>query len=120
MLCLLELFNCPHSNCYHVLFRSECQKLVAQTIEKFGNLDYLVNNAGTTKYAFDHSDMGALDTDDFLNIYKTNVIGPYNLIKHAKPFLMTTESPGIVNVASIAAVTGQFRPHPPRQMHTQT
>mmetsp|Transcript_30848 Transcript_30848/g.57532 ORF Transcript_30848/g.57532 Transcript_30848/m.57532 type:complete len:259 (-) Transcript_30848:206-982(-) len=84
----------------------DCQKLVDQTIKKFGNLDYLVNNAGTTKYAFDHSDLDALESDDFLNIYKTNVIGPYNLIKHAKPYLLQSKSPGIVNVASIAAVTG--------------
>lgn len=70
-------------------------------------MDYLVNNAGTTKYAFDHADMEALSTDDFLDIYKTNVIGPYNIIKHAKPHLLQSTSPGIVNVASIAAVTGE-------------
>jgi 3-oxoacyl-[acyl-carrier protein] reductase len=89
-------------------YNSDCQKLVTRTIDKFGQLDYLVNNAGTTKYAFDHSDLDALDTDDFLNIYKTNVIGPYNLIKYAKPHLLLSDSPGIVNVASIAAVTGEL------------
>ena len=87
---------------------SDCEHLVAKTIEKFGKLDYLVNNAGTTKYAFDHSNMEALSSDDFLDIYKTNVIGPYNIIKHAKPFLLQSTSPGIVNVASIAAVTGEY------------
>ena len=86
---------------------SECQKLVSQTIEKFGQLDYLVNNAGTTRYAFDHSDMDALSSDDFLDIYKTNVIGPYNMIKYAKPHLLKSDCPSVVNVASIAAISGE-------------
>jgi 3-oxoacyl-[acyl-carrier protein] reductase len=89
------------------LYCSDCKRLVAQIIEKFGNLDYVVNNAGTTKYAFDHSDIDALATDDFLDFYKTNVMGPYNVIKHAKPYLLQSATPGIVNVASIAAVTGE-------------
>lgn len=52
--------------------------------------------------------MNALSSDDFLDIYKTNVIGPYNIIKHAKPFLLQSSSPAVVNVASIAAVTGEY------------
>jgi len=85
---------------------SDCRELVTQTIEKYGSLDYLINNAGTTKYAFDHSNLEALEMEDFLSIYKTNVIGPYNLIKYAKPHLLKSTNPAVVNVASIAAITG--------------
>lgn len=85
---------------------NDCQSLINSTIAKFGRLDVLINNAATTKFAFDHSNLDALNTEDFLKIYTTNVIGPYNLIKYSRQYLLQSPSPSIVNVASIAGITG--------------
>lgn len=85
---------------------ADCKSIVDSTICEFGNLDVLVNNAATTKYAFDHSNLESLSSEDFLNIYATNVIGPYNLIKYSKAFLLKSPAPSVVNVASIAGIRG--------------
>jgi 3-oxoacyl-[acyl-carrier protein] reductase len=84
----------------------DCKKLISQAIERYAGIDVLINNAGTTKFAFDHSDLDALDTEDFQRIYACNVIGPFNLVKFAKPHLMKSRAPSVVNVASIAGISG--------------
>lgn len=83
-----------------------CRLLVSETALRFSGIDVIINNAGTTKFAFNHADMDALNGDDFQRIYATNVIGPYNLVKYAKPHLLKSRAPSVVNVASIAGVTG--------------
>ena len=56
---------------------SSCRETASQTLDKWGRIDSLVNNAGTTKFVFDHSDLEGLDAQDFLKIYKVNVVGPF-------------------------------------------
>ena len=83
----------------------DCKKLVDACIAEFGRLDHLVNNAGTTKFA-DHTDLPALSADDFRWIYSVNVVGPYQMIKHAEPHLRANGAGSVTNVSSIAGVTG--------------
>ncbi len=83
----------------------ECRALVNATMKKWGRLDALVNNAGTTKFC-NHSDLEGLSKDDFLHIYSANVIGPYQMIRAAAPHLKKAGKAAIVNVASIAGVLG--------------
>ena len=83
-----------------------CRFLVEKTVDYFSGVDVIINNAGTTKFAFDHSNLDALNSEDFLKIYACNVVGPYNLVKFAKPHLVKSRAPSVVNVASIAGVTG--------------
>src|SRR3954464_5874872 len=47
---------------------SECRKLAAAATEAFGRIDYLVNNAGRTKFA-NHESLDALDAEDFVHLY---------------------------------------------------
>ncbi|PJK28143.1 SDR family NAD(P)-dependent oxidoreductase [Minwuia thermotolerans] len=82
----------------------DCRKLVDACIGEFGRLDHLVNNAGTTKFVA-HSDLDGLDADDFRWIYSVNVVGPYQMIKHAAPH-MRKNGGSVTNVSSIAGVTG--------------
>jgi 3-oxoacyl-[acyl-carrier protein] reductase len=44
--------------------------------------------------------------EDFLHIYGTNVVGPYQMIRAAAPHLKKTGKASVVNIASIAGVTG--------------
>ena len=83
----------------------DCKKIVQETINAFGRVDILVNNAGTTKFA-DHSKLDKLNDDDFINIYKVNVIGPYQMIRAVEPIMKENGFGSVVNISSIAGKTG--------------
>ena len=84
---------------------SECKILVDETIKKFNKVDILVNNAGTTKFA-NHQKLDALTDEDFINIYRVNVIGPYQMIRAVEPHMKKQKFGSVVNVSSIAGKTG--------------
>jgi 3-oxoacyl-[acyl-carrier protein] reductase len=67
----------------------------------------LFNNAGTTVFAPDHADLDAVSAEDFLHLYKVNVVGAYQMVRAARSLLEAAPQPGaVVNTASIAGVTG--------------
>ena len=82
-----------------------CQDTIKKTLAKWGRIDSLINNAGTTKFA-NHADLEALSAEDFQHIYAVNVIGPFQMVRAAKETLLVSEDPSIVNVSSIAGVKG--------------
>ncbi|MDP6390524.1 MAG: SDR family oxidoreductase [Alphaproteobacteria bacterium] len=83
----------------------ECRRLVAETIEKWGRVDALVNNAGTTKYV-DHDDLEGLTPEDFERIFRVNVFGLYQMIRAVTPHMKAAGRGSIVNISSISGVTG--------------
>lgn len=84
----------------------DCIATTNKAIEKWKRIDALVNNAGTTKFVWDHSDLNGLDAKDFQKIYGVNVIGPFLMVKAAKDHLQKSNNPCIVNVSSIAGIKG--------------
>ena len=85
---------------------ADCKK-IAKAAEKFGRVDCLANNAGTTKQAQAHGDMDALSRADFERIFSVNVIGPFQMLRAARSLLEA--SPGyaaVLMVSSIAGVAG--------------
>ena len=83
----------------------KCQETVQKTIDKWKRLDTLVNNAGRTVFNA-HENLAGLSSEDFVEIYKTNTVGPYMMIKEAEEFLRQSPNASIVNIASIAGVIG--------------
>ena len=82
-------------------------RAIAKAAEPFGRVDCLFNNAGITKFAMDHSDLDALNAEDFLGVYSVNVIGAFQMIRAARPLLEAGEVAGaVVNTSSIAGVKG--------------
>jgi 3-oxoacyl-[acyl-carrier protein] reductase len=84
---------------------------LAEAAGRWGHLDILVNNAGITRHARDHSDLDALNRQDFLETYAVNVAGPFLMLQACKPLLVqafetTGRSATVLNVSSIAGVTG--------------
>ncbi len=76
-------------------------KLVAETINRFGRLDYLVNNAGAPSH--DES----FDSPKLMEVYDKvmalNVRAPLQLTQLACPFLEKSKG-AIVNISSCASV----------------
>ena len=83
----------------------DCRRLVDAVGEKWGRLDALVNNAGTTKFV-DHRNLAGLEKDDFFHIYGVNVVGPYQMTRAAESLMRASGDASVVNVASIAGVFG--------------
>ncbi len=84
---------------------AQCRALTQAAIDKWGRLDALVNNAGTTKFNA-HENLDGLSREDFEHIYAVNVVGPYQMARAAAPWMRRAGRGSIVNVASIAGIMG--------------
>ncbi|MCP8889776.1 SDR family NAD(P)-dependent oxidoreductase [Sphingomonas faeni] len=82
-----------------------CRALAEAATDAFGRIDFLVNNAGRTKFAA-HEDLDALEAEDFLDIYRLNTIAPFQMVRACAPALRASPMGAVVNVASVAGVFG--------------
>jgi ketoreductase RED2 len=87
------------------------ERLVAAALERWGRLDTLVNNAGTTAL-IPHHDLPAASVDVWRRIFEVNVFGTWAMSVAAMPALREARG-SIVNVASVAGVrpTGSSIPY---------
>ena len=81
---------------------ADCTRLIGEVLNRYGKLDVLVNNAGTTKL-IPHYDLEAASVDVWREIFEVNVFGTWSLSVAAMEALRATEG-SIVNVSSIAGV----------------
>lgn len=79
------------------------QNLIDQTLNKFGHLDILINNAGWTTLVA-HHDLDSLTDEIFEKTFDINVFGTWWLTKAAIPHLKKSTDGNVVNITSIAGV----------------
>jgi 3-oxoacyl-[acyl-carrier protein] reductase len=78
--------------------------MVAATVEAFGGLDVLVNNAATT-YFVPHHDLEGLTDAVWDDILQVNLKGTFYACRAAMPHLKSRRG-NIVNIASVAGIAG--------------
>jgi 3-oxoacyl-[acyl-carrier protein] reductase len=79
---------------------SQVVAMIAETVKRFGRLDVLVNNAGTTQFIA-HADLDALTDEVWNEILGVNLKGTFFCCRAAAPELSKVKG-AIVNVASVA------------------
>lgn len=82
--------------------QEEAEDLVNQTINTFGKIDVLVNNAGITKDNL----LMRMSEEDFEKVININLKGTFLVTKYAIKYMMKKRCGSIVNLASVVGVVG--------------
>jgi len=79
-----------------------CQLAAEETLQRFGAIDALVNNAGIRRDALMYNMTG----EQFDEVVQTNLRGVWTMTKQVLPVMMQQRRGAIVNVASLSGVHG--------------
>ena len=83
--------------------RNEVQKLINFTIDKFGKIDVLINNAGISKGNILFTD---ITDDDFEQILKTNLYSAFYTTQETTKYMIQAHKGCIINISSIYGISG--------------
>lgn len=76
-----------------------CKSVVQKTVEKYGKIDILVNNAAFQRKAV--KDFLDMDHEGVVRSFQTNIIAMFSFVRHALPHMK--EGGSVINVGSIQA-----------------
>ncbi len=79
-----------------------CKKIVQTTLEKFGKINILVNNAGVQ---YQQDELESISDEQFDRTMQVNVYGMFYLTKEVLPYLNSGDS--IINLSSITVFYGE-------------
>lgn len=80
--------------------KSDCKNIVDQTIERFGKIDILINNAGISMRAL----FNELDISVFEKVLDTNFLGAVYCTKYALPYILKQKG-SLVAISSISGLS---------------
>lgn len=80
----------------------DCEEMVKCSIEKFGKIDVLVNNAGITNDNL----ILRMSVEDFEKVIDINLKGTFNVTKNVVQYMMKKRQGKIVNLASVVGISG--------------
>ncbi|EHI14788.1 SDR family NAD(P)-dependent oxidoreductase [Mycolicibacterium thermoresistibile] len=76
-----------------------CEALVRRTVDEFGGIDVLVNNAANALT----QPLGELTVDAWTKSFEVNLRGPVFLVQAALPHLKTSPHAAVLNMVSVGA-----------------
>jgi len=82
-----------------------CENMVKRTLEQWGKIDILINNAGITK----DNIMARMKNEEWEQVISTNLTGVYHCTRAAmRPLLKQKTGGRIINMASVGGVYGNL------------
>ncbi|WP_307893247.1 SDR family NAD(P)-dependent oxidoreductase [Bacillus swezeyi] len=84
---------------------SEVEDMFEAAVQEFGTVDFLVNNASITRQ-IELGDLDAATEEVWDELFAVNVKGMFYCARAAAPFMKKNKQGAIVNVGSIAGLTG--------------
>jgi 3-oxoacyl-[acyl-carrier protein] reductase len=102
-----------HVIAMNVTDRSSVESAAAETAERFGGIDILINNAGITRDAQlvrvkDGVVTGGMSEPDFDAVIDVNLKGVYSCMQVVVPYLLARGGGAVVNATSVVARFGNF------------
>jgi NAD(P)-dependent dehydrogenase (short-subunit alcohol dehydrogenase family) len=82
----------------------DIQNLISQTVEKYGQIDCLINNAG---WHPPHQPIDNFSVEDFRNLLDLNLVSIFSACKFVLPHLRKTKG-NIINMSSLVGIMGQI------------
>ena len=83
---------------------ADCRRVASEVLAQCGRIDALVNSAGSTKFV-KHADLEGLSAQDFQDIFRVNLIGPFQMVRACAGALKASRG-AVVNVSSVAHLLG--------------
>ena len=84
-----------------ISLEDNCKRVVEQTLEKFGKIDILVNNAAVQ---YEQESIEDISGEQLEHTFRVNIFSHFFLTKYARPHLK--EGASIINTTSITAYRG--------------
>ena len=81
---------------------NDVKRVVKETIDKFGRVDVLINNAGITNSGLTEN----VSDEDFINMFDVNTFGVFRFIREVIPVMKSQGKGCIINTSSMVANDG--------------
>jgi acetoacetyl-CoA reductase len=80
----------------------DCARVVAEVLQRFGRIDFLVNNAGITV----DKTVRKMTAEDWHNVLNVNLFGAFAMTKAVLEHMIERGSGRIINISSVIGETG--------------
>jgi len=81
---------------------ADCERVVGEVLDRYGRVDYLINNAGITV----DKTVRKMTYDDWHNVLEVNLFGAFCMTKAVLEHMIGRGSGRIVNISSVIGETG--------------
>lgn len=88
----------------NVADRFQVEKMVKNTLDKFGKINILINNAGITRDTL----LVRMSLEDFKSVLDVNLTGSFNCTKEVAKVMIKQRGGKIVNISSTVGIQGNI------------